>query len=221
MAQAVPVILIDICGTLFNSNTTFDYVDYVFKEDKRYHFKKVILNNIILRKLNSLIFRISGFDIKRYYLIRLLKGKSIEDLKAKVVLFYDEILRERRNVEVLEQINKMSGYKIIVSATLDIIAQEISSRMNVDAFFASKLAFLNNICTGNLLSDLLNNKDSILINNGIYPPYYAVISNDYTDIQLFKNSVNCFIVSKNKNISAWMKIINNESLNNVSIICLD
>ena len=53
--------LIDICGTLFYSNTTFDFLDYYIKNPKYIRLRKRMDNKLLLI-INNIIYRLFHYD---------------------------------------------------------------------------------------------------------------------------------------------------------------
>lgn len=49
-------IIVDICGTLFNSNTTYDFCRFFFVNSKRYRILEIIFNSSFIYLLNAACF---------------------------------------------------------------------------------------------------------------------------------------------------------------------
>ena len=72
--------LIDICGTLYQSNTTFDFIRYFFSEKPWYIRLNGLRKNKLFRFCNTKAFEYLEFDCLRSLLIRHLKGYSKKHL---------------------------------------------------------------------------------------------------------------------------------------------
>ena len=84
--------LIDICGTLYQSNTTFDFIRYFFSEKPWYIRLNGLRKNKLFRFCNTKAFEYLEFDCLRFLLIRHLKGYSKKHLSDMAHIFYNEYL---------------------------------------------------------------------------------------------------------------------------------
>ena len=114
--------LVDICWTLFYSNTTYD------------------LLGIKGNKLNSLVYRLFGIDLVRRRAIRRFQRLPIDEQQARIEQFYTSYLAPRKIEEVWEMINHQSPITnhqsdiILVSQTMDIIAREVAKHIGAKAY---------------------------------------------------------------------------------------
>jgi phosphoserine phosphatase len=218
------IVIIDICGTIYNSNTTFDFLDYFFKENKFYHYSRSLLSCQLFKILNILFLRLFKFDFCRHLLIRFLSGHSKIEIERKTKSFIFELLEKKRQEEVIKIIMRISipeNKLILVSATLDCIALEIAKKFNIDSYFASELEYLNGICTGRIKVDLLGNKLKKLRQNGIYSPFKVVISDNFSDTLLMNKSGYSYIVVSEKKRKRWNKILKTSRFENFEIVCVE
>lgn len=198
--------LIDICGTIFNSNTTFDFLKFYFSKKNWYKILIMIRKIKILIIINAIFMRLFQIDLLRYWALTHLKGYTKEQLCSMSDIFYKEYLTKRTNIEATEIIEKMKRENkelILVSATLDCIACAVSKNMNIPCVFSSKLAFKNNKCLGRLQQDLLANKLNALVDNKINPPYWGIITDNYSDMALIKKSQHVFLVQYSNKKNYW------------------
>lgn len=65
--------LIDICGTLYQSNTTFDFIRYFFSEKPWYIRLNGLRKNKLFRFCNTKAFEYLEFDCLRFLLTDILK----------------------------------------------------------------------------------------------------------------------------------------------------
>lgn len=198
----------DICGTLYSSNTTFDFLKWEFRNKKTYIFYSKIYHTFLWKVLNKIIKRTLGYDLTRSIAVRFLKGKTSEQLKQDVAQFYDTYLKEKKNdqaIDILFQYNNVPDNNVIVaSATLDIIAEKISNELGVREWYSTKLCFVNGVCIGKYHNDLLGKKSS-LFNN--YDKIDIVVTDDISDIDLIKKSKKCLIVTYPKTVQRWTKVL--------------
>lgn len=214
--------IVDICGTLFKSNTTFDFIDFVERENPKYQIFKTLINFLPIRILNRLIFWIIKIDVRRKLTIYFLKGKSKTNLCALSNKFYDEYLFDKINWNVIKRLKELNLNIVLASATLEPIAKVISKKMNAKDYFASSLCYdKNGIFRGGLSTDLLGAKLETIIGHGYRIPFLYVVSNDFTDLSLFTSSENKIIIATKENYIKWEKLISKYSLSNTELICIN
>src|SRR5687768_6540713 len=122
--------VIDICGTLYDSNTTIDFIRWYSRKDKP-GFLLSLVDTWGFKFLNKVLYRLFKLDLIRAIKIQKLKGLSKADLDALSELFYQEILLERKRHDIHAQVAEFEkrGYHVILaSATLDFIAEKIASK---------------------------------------------------------------------------------------------
>ena len=107
-------ILVDICWTLFYSNTTYD------------------LLGIRANVLNSLVYRLFGIDLVRRRAVRRFQRLPIDEQQARVEQFYTSYLEPRKIEEVWEIIEGKDI--VLVSQTMGIIAQEVAKHTGAKAY---------------------------------------------------------------------------------------
>ena len=190
--------LVDVCWTLFYSNTTFDFLDFAVK-DKRYVRLRRFGKTWIGRKLNLLIYKLFRYDWLRSRSLRYLAGKSRSKLLELAERFYRDYLLPRRIEQVWQQLPKTNI--VIVSGTLDIIAQTVARHLGAKAYFATETAFEDDVFTGRF-NDLLLTKASAL------PQYsdYDIITDNLTDIDLVRKARKATIVLYN-NQHRWAAVL--------------
>lgn len=191
--------IIDICGTLFKSNTTFDFMKYYFENEKWYIRLNKIRKNKFLIVLNRLTHKLFKFDVIRYLYIRHLCGFSRSQLELMTSRYYEDFLLKRINTPIIKLIEKKRGegfHLVIASATLDIISKEVAKRMGVEDQLSSELKYdKNDVCTGKLKTDLLARKLEYLRIKGIGEPFGGIVTDNDSDIDLIKRSKeSCFVL---------------------------
>lgn len=211
------IILIDICGTLFQSNTTFDFLDYIIK-NKSYKYFRKIMQTYIWHFFNSIIYRIIHIDLSRKIALNYLKGLNKKEILQKANEFYNQYLEQRKIKETWQLIDTLKNNEstlILISGTIDPIAQVISQKINIPIYISSQLAYKNDICQGKLKLDALHNKSKLLIKQDITSPYQHIITDNPSDIKLIKQSKNATIVIYN-NFIRWKHLT--RKLTNINYI---
>ncbi|MBQ7530716.1 MAG: haloacid dehalogenase-like hydrolase [Paludibacteraceae bacterium] len=196
--------LVDVCWTLFYSNTTFDFLDFAVK-DKGYRCLRRIGRSWFGRKINVLLYKLFGYDWLRSRGLRYLKGKSRSELAAQAEQFYEEYLMPRRIEPVWEEVRSqksdVGSQIVIVSGTLDIIAETVARHLGAEAYYATEMVYDANSFTGKF-KDLLLTKASALP----YYEHYDIITDNLTDIDLVRSAHKATIIVYN-NKNRWAALL--------------
>ena len=204
--------IIDICGTLFKSNTTLDFIKFFWGD----YILVKFLFSLPFRIFNRLVYRLCRLEPLRISLIRFLKGKSREELQSMAARFYEEFLlnRTNKNIMNLVEMKRREGFQLIlVSATLDIIAEEVSSRMKIPFLLSSALKYSpEGICMGKLQQDLLAQKCEKLADISIFPPYGGIVTDNYSDASLIEQTKEPFLVCYGASEGRWAKQLSNKTI---------
>lgn len=111
-------ILVDICWTLFYSNTTYDFL------------------HIRGNKFNSLIYKLFGVDLVRSRAIRSFNRLPADEQQARVEQFYTGYLLPRKIPPVWQLIE---GREIVlVSQTMDLIAKTVAEHIGAKNYHATQ-----------------------------------------------------------------------------------
>ena len=70
------ILVVDLCNTLYKSNTTQDFFSYIFKTDEKYKSIKRKNSNIGFKVINKLSNKILKYDMSRALITQMLKGKT-------------------------------------------------------------------------------------------------------------------------------------------------
>lgn len=195
------MIIFDICDTMYDSNTTFDFLDYVFQEEKKYIFYRKMSKTIPVKIINKLVFKLFNFDLIRSFFLLRLKGKRRDDLKLLVNKFYDNVLVHKERSEIIDLLNKNKNKNkeiLLASATIDIVAEKIANEFSVN-YISSKLGYYDGICSGKLFLDLLEKKEKF-INHDVD----LVVTDNVSDLALVKKANSSVILSTDKNFNFWL-----------------
>ncbi|MGN0187859.1 MAG: HAD family hydrolase [Paludibacteraceae bacterium] len=191
------VVLIDICGTLFCSNTTFDFLDYYVEEHSYRCFRK-IMHSKLWRYANSLIYRLLHVDLSRRVALSYLKGKSRTQLYSMAEVFYNDYLLKHKNEAVwqlLQEFRAENAEIVLVSATIDPVAQAVAHNLGVEHVVSSHLNYdSDQKCRGKLAVDVLRSKSAELRRLHIYPPYKHLVTDNPGDMDLVAMSESTTII---------------------------
>lgn len=209
--------LIDICGTIFKSNTTFDFVKYCFGHKKKVKFWL----SFPYRIYNRLMYKFFYYEPLRNNLISLLKGISKSRLDEMAEEFYNDYLLKKINDQtlgIIEQWRSQGTNLIIVSATIDVIAQMVARHYNINVCLSTLLNYsADGLCEGTIAYDLLSHKKEALNAYGVMPPYAGIITDNYSDVKLIKASQKAYLITYNKKYK-WKELLTTDEINRCKIV---
>lgn len=191
-------IFVDVCWTLFYSNTTFDFLDFAVR-DRRYQRLRRIGRTWIGRKANVLLYKLFGYDRLRTRGLHYLAGKTRTELQALAEQFYSLYLVPRRIEQVWQTLP--AEHLVVVSGTLDIIAKTVAEHIGAEAYYATEMLYDGEVFTGKYRDFLLGKAD-------VLPHYndFDIITDNITDIDLVRHAHHATIVTYN-NKSRWAAIL--------------
>lgn len=187
--------IFDLCNTLYDSNTTFDFIYYFLKSDKNYVFRKIIFSLIVSRStpifyLLVVFNKIFQRDFHRVFAIKLLVEVEKNVLYQSADLYVKNELIKHENIEVIELFKIVSKEKEsdvkIVSSSIDPIVSCVAKYLNVN-FICSELSYKNGVCQGKFSNDISGEKEKYLdINTKDVNENLTVISDNFSDKELLK-----------------------------------
>lgn len=217
------IYIFDICGTLYHSNTTFDFLEYFLKDTSIYYrYYNILRKTIVWRLFNKVAINLLRMDITRIIALRFLKGYSYDELKNAAQFFYNKYLIPHQNTKVIDSLKSLSSDShnniIIVSATLDFIADVISRHIPCQSCYSSQLAYRDDICQGKLSIDLLGKKLEIKFKD-FSGNFKAVYTDDFSDLPLLGKAKEKNIIVYPKTKKKWTQIIQKRNWNVNFIEC--
>ena len=189
------IIVADICNTLFDSNTTFDFVRYCV-DTGRLKCNR-LLYHALFSKISPLFVGIAILqkftrtDIHKKMAVHLFKNKSTQEVRNWATSFLKEYLQGR---EIHESLSYLHQYKseniILVSSTIYPVAETIAAYLNIDHFIATELEIVNSKYTGRIKHEISGSKLSALHEK--YSPekfeIEMVITDNFSDKELMDKS---------------------------------
>lgn len=85
------LVIFDICGTLFFSNTSFDFLDLIVQA-KSYSLFRKVSKTIFARIINKVSVLLLKKDLIRSIAVLYIKGMSKAELQEKADIFYNQYL---------------------------------------------------------------------------------------------------------------------------------
>ncbi|EEJ3487262.1 hypothetical protein CB005_001730 [Salmonella enterica subsp. arizonae serovar 56:z4,z23:-] len=212
------IAIVDVCDTLYSSNTTFDFLDSIASTE----IEKKLLSlrkNKWLMLLNSIFFKLFNMDFyRRLCVYIILSGKEVNDIKLKSEFFVDNVLCGKKifqSHEIIENLKK--EYQIsLCSASIEPVVEVIARRLNCSMYFSSNLSVANNKYTGFIKGDLLGRKKEYLQKINIH--YDLVITDNKSDLDLIKASKNSIIISQAKDVRHWTHFKNKNKTLNIKVV---
>ncbi|PSU96066.1 hypothetical protein C0W80_18325 [Photobacterium leiognathi subsp. mandapamensis] len=202
------VVIYDVCGTLYNSNTTFDFCKWRCK-GKLWSLTLSMCNLKLFKIVNKIAENLFNIHLSRRLHLLSLKGVNKKILYEEASSFVDYFLKDKSITPIYNMILKdiSDGNKVLlISASIDPVISAIAKSLNVE-YISSSLEYIDDICSGNIDKDLLGSKDKLNIIN-----INKVVTDNTSDYELCKKSKYSVIVMNEKNKRFWSKnkIINGE-----------
>ncbi|MDB9028310.1 MULTISPECIES: HAD family hydrolase [Parabacteroides] len=215
------IVIIDICGTLYASNTTMDFLECSFGSSKIYRLYRNISKTFCARVVNKLLLQVFSFDLIRCFGILFLRGKTKDEIKVMVDKFYSSFLKfrmQRESIEIVESYRKKGCRLVLVSATLDCVASKVAEELHILEYLSSELCYDKGVCLGKLSTDLLHNKRKALVKCGYLAPYEMTVSDNLSDFDLMSLSSASYIVSSCQKKKKWLKVIRDKHISNFKFL---
>ena len=206
------IAIIDVCDTLFYSNTTFDFLHFRFKDDKKYKKLISIKKNILYRLVNKIFFKCFHIDLTKIMFTKLLKDMPLHSIENDLESFYQEFLVKRKiekTHKILKKYQKNGYHIILLSASYDFIVKKIAKEIGVNEYIATSLMSKKKNYTGKIKEDILQKKLKKFLEKNYEYDELVVMTDNITDFNLTKISNVSHVVINNKNKNFWLK--NNSS----------
>jgi len=203
------VVVFDLCGTIYDSNTTFDFLDYHFRNHHNYQRYRKISRLFATRAANKLSTRILNYDFIRKWGVSFFKGISKADLLESFHNFYAEVLSAKEihiTKTLLEQAKIANARIVLMSASLDIIVDELASKLDIKESYATQLTLANDRYTGQIAGDLLGTKHRLIKMLNAGDKKVIFISDNLSDANVIRHVNEFYAVSPAKNLEFWKRI---------------
>jgi len=183
------LLLFDLDGTLFCGNSTYDFIEYIMQDDQKYKdFKKRYRVMKVYNKICNLLFKYDWYKKKS---IEFLCGYTEQELQKKAKDFYVNKMSHERIEPMLNllecSIENPEQETGIITATIDIVAEEVKMSTGVDLVYSTKLLYEGGVATGQYHEDLLHKKLA-LFENELSSKYEKIyfFSDNSQDVKLLK-----------------------------------
>ena len=194
-------VVFDICGTLYDSNTTLDFCQWRVKNIWHRCFL-IFLRSKLVAACNkfALFFWKTDLIPVRKIFIKTLRGTPKSTLYQESVAFVNLYLKDKVRAETLSILKEFNSSEVIfVSGTLDCIAYSVAKHFHIPTFYSSQLKYdQSGICSGDLMYDLLGNK------HRLFDAIDVVVTDNLDDVELCKMAQNAYIVTRSKHRKFWL-----------------
>ena len=167
-AAGRPLAVYDLCDTLYDMNTTVEFVRHYQSAHPNPHvansLRRWTTRGSPWFYVGALASRLFGRDLARRRIIGALAGESRSQLMDSAREFVRSVLPERANRALMERLeaHREAGDRVmILSSSLDLVVAEVASLLGVD-YRASTLRFDGEHCTGRLGQDLTGRKAEVI-----------------------------------------------------------
>ena len=214
-------VLIDICGTLFDSNTTLDFLDFLLCS-RSYRLLRRMARSLPWRAFNRGFRRLTGRDPTREMLLRHLRGYTRQELATAAEAFYETCLVARirpRLQEIVAEV-KAAGYEpCLASATLDCIARTVARRWGIGRCCASELDYDGDRCTGRLRRDLQGRQPEYPQEGGNPPPLSLTLTRERPEMPPLRPSERGVLVAPRKRAAPGRRDPGKNRITRYQILC--
>jgi phosphoserine phosphatase len=156
------IIVCDVCDTLYKSNTTFDFLRYLFRSGDKVKFFQL---QLLSSKWSPIFyfFLVTGKfmkrDLVRQLSLKLLAGSSPDNLLQKAKQFCEQFLIGRINKPIFELLMREQKDNLVffVSSSIYPVVKTIAEQYKF-SFLSSMLSVKDGKITGTLSIDLTHQK---------------------------------------------------------------
>ena len=203
------LILSDVCDTLVDLNSTYDYIKFLCNHNYWNKFLGFLLNNYLFKLFSFIFYKITRYDIHRnltFYYFKNMKKVDLKDINQQFRNYY---LSKKTNIldNIIDHKDKWDKV-VLVSASINPPIDMLWNYLWID-YYCSQLEEKDWIYTWRIKKDLLWNKESLLISKELDINKYETIvfyTDNLSDIWFIK-----YIQNSSKN-SKFKIIIKPEKL---------
>jgi phosphoserine phosphatase len=208
------VVVVDICNTLFDSNTTFDFIDYCVRT-KRIK-SRVFFYHLGIKRFSPFFWflvvlqKIFRHDYHKSLAVSLLAHQTIEDVNSWASQFYKEFLAFR-SIHKTTHLLKTVDLKqvILASSTIEPVAKVIALEMGIEDFVSTELEVSDGRYTGRIKNELSGKKFEAIRKKLGDADFMidVVLTDNFNDRDLMLGSSRKYAVCYNKRQVAFWKQI--------------
>jgi len=199
MSENKKILLVDLCDTLYPHNTTVGFVNFVTGGKS-----KKILSLFIMKVISKLIYYLTKFDLVRYLYLKNLKGYSRTELLQLADAYITTLCPNEIITNIVDDYKQKGYFIYIVSASLDVIVESATHKLDYCGFKASELDFIDEKATGKLRKDLLSCKDVFIKDLQKKCDSLVFITDNLSDSNCIEYCNEFYaVIPKNKSTNSW------------------
>jgi phosphoserine phosphatase len=192
----------DVCGTLFDTDTTRSFVKFARRELGLSSATAIVTDLLYATKANAIMYRLVGIDVARSLLIKSLAGIRMEELDRIADRFLAQFLPAYRihKTFLLFDLIRQTHRVEFCSATVNPVAGALSRAFGVRVI-SSELGVEGGVCDGRLRVDLLGKKHEIYEGRKVK----LVVTDNTSDIDLVRQSESSLVISAKPSATKFWK----------------
>ncbi len=214
------VAVFDVCGTLYDSNTTFDFIDFYFGKKARRGFGLFsgARKNRVIGLVNFLIYKLTGVDLLRRMGVGFFSGEKDADVRRAAGEFAVSFLAFRENRAVMLLLDRLrSTHRIVLmSGSCEPVVSAVARELCAAESYASTLGREEGRLTGAIASDLLGEKAELCLSRFHGAEELIVVTDNKSDLELVRLATKAWIVLNKGDGAFWRR----QSLGNMEFIRL-
>lgn len=200
------ILAVDLCNTLYKSNTTQDFFEFSFKDNEEYKKLKSKNKNFNFKVVNKLSNKILKNDMSKKLITTALKDLESKEINSLADRFVEEFLETKKIIKAQEIIKeyKEKGYHIVmISASYDFIAEAVARKLDINEVIASTADIIEGKFTGKVKEDILYTKFSKFTDKFKGYNDLIMITDNETDYDFVKKTTKSYIVIHKNNKAFW------------------
>jgi len=208
MTEFIKIAAFDVCGTIYKSNTTFDFLKYYFQDNEKYTIFSRLINTLPVILINKAFTFLFKKDLVRLFATYFLKGERLPKVEAAAK---DFVTRHLKGSFIMPTVTLLKKYKykgywiLLISGSYDFVVKYVAEEVDADDYFASVLSEKNGIMKGTYEEDLLNNKKKFIFSKYKDVQELVFVTDNKGDLNLIKLADTAYIVAPQKKIGFWIK----------------
>lgn len=208
------VVIFDVCNTLYNSNTTFEFINFAL--EKKRPGKKTAFD-LLTKKFSfffigwTLLGKATKQDIIRTKALGLLKGINRQELYELAEEFYHSYLSHKQMDDTIQMLKEAIGEHEVwlFSNSIEPVIYAIAKNLNCH-YEATELEYNNNnVFTGRIKRDLSGKKNEAFVNRfGKEATIKMMCSDNKSDLEILKLAKKPVVIIYKASDRAFWKSLN-------------
>ncbi len=203
-----PLAIFDVCGTLYRSNTTFDFIEFYWKEKSHKILRLffTLSRTIIGKAVWIMLSKLYNQEIFRILAVRSLSGERMDDVDDAAQRFVKNVLsfKTRSNVfHILDLQRKQGAEIVLLSASLCPVVKAIASELRIERYYCSSLEVISGRLSGRYLNDVRGRKKEIFLKEISDSTNFVFVTDNKEDLPLLEFSSSPYIVVKKRHKNFW------------------